>query len=118
MRGAAGSSSVWAWSPPSQRPRCDIAGLPRARLEPLGYLVAPLGPEARRREHKAPAARQPSYASTMPAPLLQTPALTIVSRRGHVAPCRVLDHRPHAAREILGELAGCGGDGLGRIHAH
>jgi hypothetical protein len=53
----------------------------------------------------------------MPAPLLQTPAL-IFSRRGHVVSCRVLDHRRHAPREELRELAGCGAGALGRIRTH
>jgi putative SOS response-associated peptidase YedK len=54
------------------------------------------------------------YARTMPAPLLQTPAL-IFSRRGHVGPCSTLDHRTHAAREVFSELASRRGAGLGRI---
>jgi hypothetical protein len=48
----------------------------------------------------------------------KTPALTIVSRRGRVVPCSMLDHWPHAAREVLSELASCGAGALWRIRAH
>jgi hypothetical protein len=93
---------------------------PLGRKRPLGLFATLCPPVARRRDDGSitpSAARQPSYDSTKPTQLLQTPAL-IVSRRGHVGPCGMLDHRPHAPREILCEFAGCGAGALGRIRAH
>jgi hypothetical protein len=77
------------------------------------------GSEARRRKHKTlRRSLAEFYTSTMPALLLQTPAFTVVGRYGHVLPRRVLDHRRHAPREELRELAGCGAGALGRIRVH
>src|SRR4029077_8552422 len=63
---------------------------------PHGETAGPQGPPP-------PASRVTPALSR--ARLVQTPAL-IVSGFGHVLSCSMFDHWPHAAREVLGELAG------------
>jgi hypothetical protein len=83
---------------------------PLGRKRPLGLFATLCPPVARRRDDGSitpSAARQPSYDSTKPTQLLQTPAL-IVSRRGHVGPCGMLDHRPMRRARYSANLRAAG----------
>ena len=96
---------VMGWA--SMRPRRRSLGtrlralIHKASARCAWLTCVPLVPEARQRDHKGhpPLAGRVTPALNQ-APLLQTPAFSVVSRFRHVAPCRVLDHRPHAARDV------------------